>query len=210
MDGIHDLGGRAGFGSIEVEANEPTFHAPWESTAWRLLIGSIAALKAFNTDEYRHSIERIPPVEYLSARYYERVLTGVTTLLIEKGYVDLDDLERRAGGRFPIAQPVRPNSDDGIEAPATARFAVGDRVRVRDMHQPGHTRAPAYVHGREGIVVHVAPPFGYPDASAHGLPGRREPTYHVEFAAEELWGEDSETDTSVVVDLWESYLEAER
>ncbi|MEM6986371.1 MAG: SH3-like domain-containing protein [Pseudomonadota bacterium] len=49
-------------------------------------------------------------------------------------------------------------------------------MRVRDEHQPGHTRAPRYVRGREGRVVHVAPPFAFPDASAHGLPPRREAT----------------------------------
>jgi nitrile hydratase len=36
---------------------------------------------------------------------------------------------------------------------------------------------------------------------------RREPTYHVEFSAAELWAEAAEEGDSVVVDLWESYLE---
>jgi nitrile hydratase len=57
------------------------------------------------------------------------------------------------------------------------------------------------------VVTHVAPCFSYPDASAHGLPPRSEPTYHVEFAAAELWGEGAEERVSVFVDLWESYLE---
>ena len=55
--------------------------------------------------------------------------------------------------------------------------------------------------------MHVAPPFTYPDANAHGLPVRREPTYHVEFAAAELWANAAGAADSVVVDLWESYLE---
>ena len=32
-------------------------------------------------------------------------------------------------------------------------FAVGDRVRVRKLHQPGHTRAPAYVRGHVGVIA---------------------------------------------------------
>ena len=211
MDGIYDLGGVVGFGAVTVEADEPTFHEPWESTAFRLLIGSVQTLQAFNVDEYRHSIERIDPVRYLDSRYYERVLTGVTTLLIEKGFLSLAEIEERVGGPFPLARPARPNIHDGhkgsIDDPAKPRFSLGDRIRVRENHQPGHTRVPKYVRGRTGIVAHVAPAFSYPDASAHGLPTRREPTYHVAFSAVELWGEAAEAGVTILVDLWESYLQ---
>jgi len=207
MDGIYDLGGMAGFGPVAVEADEPTFHEPWEATAFRLNIASIATLGAYNVDEYRHAIERMDPVHYLQARYYERVLTGVATLLVEKGILGLAELEEVAGGRFPLARPPRSNADDGRRDPGAARFSLGAHVRVRDVHQPGHTRVPRYVRGRSGVVVHVAPPFTYPDASAHGLPVRREPTYHVEFAGAELWAKDAQATDAVVVDLWESYLE---
>jgi nitrile hydratase beta subunit len=209
MDGIYDLGGMAGFGPISVEANEPTFHESWEATAFRLNVASILMLRAYNVDEYRHAIERMDPVHYLQARYYERVLTGVATLLVEKGILGLSELEERAGGRFPLARAPRANPDDARKEPGTPRFALGARVRVRDVHQPGHTRVPRYVRGRSGVVVHVAPPFAYPDANAHGLPGRLEPTYHVEFATAELWADDAEEADSVVVDLWETYLEEE-
>ena len=68
MDGIHDLGGMAGFGSLELEPNEPTFHEPWEAIAFRLNIASAAILRNYNTDEYRHAIEPMDPVHYLQAR----------------------------------------------------------------------------------------------------------------------------------------------
>ena len=117
------------------------------------------------------------------------------------------ELEERAGGRFPLARLPRPNAEDGRVESAQPRFSVGARVLVRDAHQPGHTRAPKYVRSHSGVVVHVAPGFTYPDANAHGLPIRREPTYHVEFEAAELWAQDAEAADSIVVDLWESYLE---
>ena len=79
---------------------------------------------------------------------------------------------------------------------------------VRDVHVKGHTRVPRYVRGKSGIVIHVAPPYSLPDAAAHGHPPRHEPTYHVEFAAHDLWGRNADANVSVVVDLWESYLEA--
>ena len=139
MNGIHDLGGMAGFGPVEVEADEPTFHEAWEATAFRINVASIALLRAYNTDAYRHAVERMVPLHYLQARYYERVLPGAASLLVEKGILDLAELEARAGGRFPLALPERPNADDGRAQPKQTRFAVGDRVRVRALRQPGES-----------------------------------------------------------------------
>lgn len=208
MDGIHDLGGTTGFGEVVVERNEPVFHEPWEALAFGLNALAVIVLRAYNVDEYRHSVERMEPAEYLAAAYYERMLTGVTTLLIEKGIVDHRDLEARAGGRVPISRPVTDPSPDGRTSSGRARFAAGDRVRVRDLHPIGHTRVPRYVRGRAGVVVHVAPPFSFPDAVAHSLPARKENTYHVLFRSEQLWTEAAGSNETVVVDLWESYLEA--
>ena len=30
MNGVHDMGGMDGFGKVEPEPNEPTFHERWE------------------------------------------------------------------------------------------------------------------------------------------------------------------------------------
>ena len=208
MDGIHDLGGMMGFGPIEPEADEPTFHEPWEARAFALNVLGIVALRAYNVDEYRHAVERIEPRHYLAAPYYERVLTAAATLLVEKGVVTHAELEARAGGPFPLARPVAERAPADVPAPVHGRFAVGDRVRVRDIRPAGHTRVPRYVCGKPGAVLHVAPAFSFPDAAAHGLAPRAEPTYHVRFAARDLWGDAAEDHASVVVDLWETYLEA--
>ncbi len=207
MDGIHDLGGMEGFGAIDVEADEPTFHERWHARVFALNGFGIGVLHAYNTDEYRHAVERMAPTDYLGASYYERMLTGVATLLVEKGTVDHATLEKIAGATFPLARPVADVSEGEVETPAAAGFAVGDRVRVRDAHFRGHTRVPRYCRGKQGVVLHVAPPFSFPDASAHGFSSRSEPTYHVEFEATELWGDEALAGESVVVDLWESYLE---
>jgi len=208
MDGVHDLGGMSGFGPVEVERGEPVFHERWEARIFALNALGIAVLRAYNTDEYRHAIERMEPSHYLTASYYERVLTGVATLLVEKGVVALGDLEARAGGPFPVARPASPARPATMPSGPGSRFAVGDAVVVRDVRPTGHTRVPRYVRGRRGVVVHVAPPFSFPDASAHGLPPRDEHTYHVRFEAAALWSDAAEPNASVVVDLWESYLEA--
>jgi nitrile hydratase len=207
VDGIHDLGGLVGFGAVEIEPDEPTFHEPWESVAFGLNILSIGVLRRYNADEYRHSIERMPPAHYLAASYYERTLTGVATLLVEKGVVTRADLEERAGGAFPLSQPAAAVESDGRAGTEGARFRVGDRVHVRDIHPAGHTRVPRYVRGVCGDVLRVTPPFRFPDASAHGLPERSEATYHVLFRAEDLWTDAAGSRETVVVDLWETYLE---
>ena len=207
MDGIHDLGGMSGFGSVEVERDEPVFHEPWEALAFALNLFGIGALGAYNPDEYRHSIERMDPFHYLAASYYERVLTGAATLLVEKGVVTRDELEARAGGPFPLSRPVAGQPTADLLPQPKARFSVGDRVRVRNIHPAGHTRVPRYVRGKCGVVVHVAPPFSFPDAAAHGQTHRDEHTYHVEFDARELWADAAGCNETMVVDLWDSYLE---
>jgi nitrile hydratase len=207
MDGVHDLGGMDGFGPVAIEADEPVFHEPWQALAFGLNVFAIAGLGAYNADEYRHAIERMDPAHYLAASYYERVLTGVATLLVEKGAVGHADLEARAGAAFPLARPVVERPTAALAPRPEARFSVGDRVAVRDIHPAGHTRVPRYVRGRSGVVLHVAPPFSFPDASAHDGVLRAEHTYHVEFAAVDLWADVAVPDDAVVVDLWDAYLE---
>lgn len=206
MDGIHDLGGMAGFGPVSVEPDEPVFHEAWEALAHALNALGIARLRAYNIDEYRHSIERMQPAHYLSASYYERVLTGVATLLVEKGVLTHQELEQRAGGAFPLALPVAERPTVDLQPQLQARFGAGALVKVRDIHPAGHTRVPRYVRGKGGTVLHVAPKFSFPDGAAHALAPRAEHTYHVAFNARDLWPE-AEAADSVVVDLWDSYLE---
>lgn len=207
MDGIHDLGGMSGFGPVEIERDEPVFHEPWEALAFSLNALGIAALRAYNADEYRHSVERMDPAHYLAASYYERVLTGVATLLVEKGVVTRAELEGRAGGPFPLSRPVADQPTADLRAQPQARFRIGDSVLVRNIHPAGHTRAPRYVRGKRGVVVHVAPKFSFPDAAAHGLTHRSEHTYHVEFDVRELWADAAGSNETVIVDLWDGYLE---
>ncbi|HET6794893.1 MAG TPA: nitrile hydratase subunit beta [Acidimicrobiales bacterium] len=209
MDGIHDLGGAEGFGPVEVEPAEPVFHEGWERRALGLTMASFV-IGLNNGGQFRHSIERMDPAHYLTSRYYEHWVTGVATRLVETQRVDRDELDRLAGGPFPLSRPSRP---DQPQAPAragggeAAMFAVGDVVRVRSWHPTGHTRCPRYTRGRVGVVVRVDPPASVPDVEAHFDRHRSEPVYCVRFEAGELWGEEQEGAT-VHVDLWQSYLEA--
>jgi nitrile hydratase beta subunit len=206
VDGIHDLGGMQGFGAVDHSPAEPVFHEPWEPVA-RALLSVVASAVKPSGGEFRHSIERMDPGHYLTSSYYEHWLTAAATLAVEHGLVTHSDLEARAGGRFPLSGPVlaSPVVDAGPDM-ATARFSVGDRIRVRDRHPPGHTRCPGYVRGKTGTVVRVDGTHSVPDIEAHGTGRRHEPTYSVRFDAVDLWG-DGQRGVTVNVDLWDSYLD---
>jgi nitrile hydratase len=204
MDGIHDLGGKQGYGPVVIEPDEPVFHEAWERRAARIVFGSFMVGR-FGGGEYRHAIERMAPAWYLTSPYYEHMLTGVATCLVEKGVVDRAELEARLGAPFDLATPASaPRLDDPGESVVTPAFAVGDTVRVRNVHPRGHTRCPDYVRGCAGTVVRVDGVFSVPDVEAHCDGRRKEPTYSVRFEGESLWGEPGDP---VHVDLWESYLE---
>lgn len=202
MDGMHDLGGRQGFGAIRYTRDAPAFHAAWE-----VRVNSLNALAVrrgiFNMDEYRHAIERMEPRHYLAASYYERSLTSLATLLVEKGIVTREELERRAGGFFPLAGPGAPGRSN---VPVRERFQPGDRVRVRADYVPGHVRMPGYIRGKAGVVVCESPAYPFPDAHAHGVEAQDEPTYDVRFRSEELWP-DSADAALVHAGVFQSYLE---
>ncbi len=202
MDGIHDLGGRQGFGPVRYTQNAKAFHAPWEVRVNGLYAFAVRR-GIFNMDEYRHAIERMEPRHYLSAGYYERTLTSLATLCVEKGVVTREELERRAGGRFPLAAPSAPGRGnvEGREA-----YQPGDRVRVRTHYVPGHVRMPGYIRGKTGVVVGVSPAYPFPDAHAHGIAAADEPTYDVRFDTRELWPESSDA-AFVHVGVFESYLQ---
>lgn len=206
MDGIHDLGGMQGFGAVDHSPAEPPFPGLWEAAA-RALMMIVSGAVDVSGGEFRHSIERMDPGHYLTSSYYEYWLTAAATLAVEHGLVTHAELDARAGGRFPLSGPVlAPSIADagpGVDEP---RFGVGDRVRVRDWHPPGHTRCPGYIRGKAGMVVRLDGNYSVPDIEAHGTARRHEPTYSVRFEATDLW-HDGQDGVSVHVDLWDSYLE---
>ena len=202
MDGVHDLGGRQGFGRVRYTLNAPAFHASWEVRV-NALYGHAVRRGIFNMDEYRHAIERMEPRHYLGAGYYERTLTSLATLCVEKGIVAREELERRAGGAFPLAAPSAPGRGN---APQRERFSPGDRVRVRLDFVPGHIRLPGYIRGKIGVVVSESPPYPFPDAHAHGIAAEDEPTYDVRFRSEDLWPNGADP-AMVHVGVFQSYLE---
>jgi nitrile hydratase subunit beta len=204
VDGVHDLGGLLGFGPVDRAPEEEAFHRSWEGRVFGMAIGSMMA-GLFGTPAFRHAIERMDAVHYLTSSYFEHWLTGLGTLLVETGTVSADELAAGTGS-FPLSRPVHP--DPVLFAgPADARFAAGDDVRVLDRHPTGHTRCPDYVRGHVGVVIRVDGPTNVPELEAHQGVLVTEPTYGVRFTCCELWGPDAGRGESVTVDLYDRYLE---
>lgn len=221
MKGIHDLGGMHGFGPVEVETDEPAFHARWEAAVFAMMFAASRAGATGNSDRFRHAIERIDPVAYLAHGYYGRWLGGIETLLVEAGLVDRDALTARAvaAGADPEARiasrpaaipdrpapAAEPTAIREVEAPP--RFAIGDAVRTVTDLPPGHSRLPDYARGRAGRIEALHGGWVFPDSNAHGHGEHPTHLYTVSFAGETLWGTAAETGTRVHLDLFEPYLE---
>lgn len=94
MDGIHDLGGMHGFGPIEREEDEPVFHHAWERRAFGVEFFTASRIGATG-DESRHAIERLDPVTYLTASYYEKWMLALELLLEEHDVLTRRQIEER-------------------------------------------------------------------------------------------------------------------
>jgi nitrile hydratase subunit beta len=205
MDGIHDMGGMDGFGRVQPEPNEPTFHADWERRVFGIVNG-VLRLTGVNIDEFRHAIERIPPARYLTSSYYERWLLAAETLLVERGIVTGEELKSLAQPeQISVALPAVSPRAVPAKRRLHARFKAGDRVKVRSTHPLGHTRSPRYVRGKIGVVRRVHGIYVFPDTNAHRAGEQRQHVYLVEFGARELWGRNDRA--RLMIDLWEDYLE---
>jgi nitrile hydratase len=217
MNGVHDIGGMHGMGPVVREADEPVFHERWEARVYALN-RALAALGKWNIDAGRHSIERIPPSDYLRISYYEKWLAGLVTRLEERGLVTRTELESgRPAPRAAKATPpltaervaATPTERGWFERQVNAvpRFAVGDRVRAKKINPTGHTRLPRYARGNVGVVDRIHGAHVFPDSNAHFHGENPQHLYSVRFAARELWGEEAAAHDSVYIDLWESYLD---
>ncbi len=216
MDGIHDLGGKQGFGPVDVGEKEEPFHAPWEAR----LYGIVRAMRQppeWNIDRFRHTRECIDPVDYLTRPYFDQWLQTYGALMIGSGIATAKELAmgRSESGAAKLGPPMAPEAVASASKASARfdradggapRFAIGDRVRTNSLGSTGHTRLPAYARGRIGEIIRHHGAHILPDLSARGIE-RAEALYTVAFAAAELWPEAASRRDHVFIDLWDSYLE---
>jgi nitrile hydratase len=217
MNGVHDMGGMHGFGPVQPEPNEPVFHAPWEGRVLALR-RAVGGWRRWNIDAGRHTIETLPPADYLRLSYYEKWLESTIKLVLGAGLVTRRELETgRRDPAVPAATP--PLTADKVlpaimaggptlrETSASPRFAAGQAVRARDINPVGHTRLPRYVRGRHGTIECDHGAHVFPDSNAKLEGENPQYLYTVRFAARELWGEAANPKDAIYLDLWEDYLD---
>lgn len=221
---VHDMGGRFGDGAVVPEPeSDPVFHEDWHGRALAVTLAA-GALGKWNIDISRHGRECLPPIDYASMSYYEKWLAGLTGLLVDADILSREELTagRAIGSSDLTSKRMDADKVAGVLAsggPADrpsdvpVAFKVGDRVRSRQVNgnrivDGGHTRLPSYAVGATGRIVMVHGTHVLPDSSAHRLGDAAEPLYAVAFAASELWVNPEHPKDEVVLDLWQSYLEA--
>jgi nitrile hydratase len=215
VNGVHDMGGQHGFGPTVPEPEGSPFHADWEARVHALVIASPTR---GNIDAGRHQREKIPGPTYLAMSYYERWFDALLQMLLADGVVSPAELT--SGQADPTAAKASPRLAAGDVTPtlsypgsyrredaAAPGFAVGDRVRARNLNPVGHTRLPRYARGRTGVIAQHHGAHVFPDSHAHGGGEDAQHLYTVRFTARELWGPDAPAKDSVSLDLWEPYLE---
>jgi nitrile hydratase subunit beta len=217
MNGIHDMGGMHGLGPVQIERDEPVFHAEWERRVFALNIAAGYAVK-WNIDMSRYAKEQMPAAEYLATGYYDHWLWGLEKLLVDAGAVTAEELATgRARTKAAGAAPLRaagvstfvhdPKPGARVDADVAPLFKPGDRVRTHNDHPVGHTRLPRYARGKHGVVDRDHGVFVFPDTNAMTRDKKPQHCYAVRFSAQELWGPAASPRDSVYVDLWDDHLD---
>lgn len=91
----------------------------------------------------------------------------------------------------------------------TAKFNVGDKVRVRHAHPPGHVRTPWYIRGHQGVVERLCGFYANPEELAYARPGQPKlPLYRVRFMQRDVWPDYTGQATDTVdIEIYQHWLE---
>ena len=219
MSKAHDMGGRLDPRRIDITSSNVKFKADWEKEVFAITL-ALGFSSLWNLDRSRYARESLEPQDYLQFGYFEKWLAGLINLLGENGIIK-DGKEsggnlKKSSFRILEAKNVKKLLHLGgptkRESTKEKKFNLGDTVSVRANNsntrvEKGHTRLPDYVKGMAGKVIAYHGSHVFPDANAHFLGESPEPLYSVEFKSEDLWDKCEHVEDTVVVDLWESYLE---
>jgi nitrile hydratase subunit beta len=222
MDGAHDMGGMHGFGRVVEPGSELAYHERWEPRIFAVQM--LVALQGLGAGPGGRVVrEEMDPPHYLAASYYERWLYSAEQRLLRRGTITRGEIEgvmERLEGGEPMPVHHDPAMAERMMAdlrtiypmdppPERVRFEPGQRVRVKRMHSAGHTRCPRYVRGAVGVIDDLRGADRLPDRAVYGEEVTPEPVYSVAFRSLDLWGPGEEAPWTVVLDLWDSYLEPE-
>jgi nitrile hydratase subunit beta len=210
------MGGMHGFGAVVVPGGDAVYHERWEPRVFAM--STLVGTERLGRGSGRAIREEMPPEAYLRASYYERWLWATEQRLLRKGTIAEGEVdawvERLRSGEEPTRR-IDPEQarhaltairmSEPLERAVDPRFGVGDTVRVKRMRPAGHTRCPRYVRGAAGVVERIQGGDAFPDIGPYK--GPVEPVYAVAFRSQDLFGPSAEGTWTVLLDLFESYLE---
>jgi nitrile hydratase len=216
MNGVHDMGGMQGLGSLDIEDNEPVFHESWEGRVYAFNRVLAPWGRGRNWGSFRYALESIPGPEYLTMSYYERWFTVHEQRALSSGLVTRDELENgHADANTPVPQLLDRSPSTGLgvsrlEMELPTDFAVGQQIRVKELNPPGHIRLPRYTRGKLGAIYSDNGVYASQDTDTNGqrLGDFPQHVFTVKFSSRELWGDAGHDKDSIFVDMWEDYIEA--
>jgi nitrile hydratase len=217
MNGVHDMGGMDGFGKVEAEPNEPTFHHDWEGRVLGI-VRVMGANAGLNIDTQRFARESLRPDVYLASSYYKKWFLAIEQQIVDSGIAGADEIAAGHSlrqspplkrGKFSVADVERIMVRGRFERDAAkpAIFKVGERVRTKNINPETHTRLPRYARGKTGVIERINGCHVFPDTNAEGKGDHPQWLYTVVFGARELWGDDADPTLTISIDAFEPYLE---
>mgnify|MGYP006276229635 CR=1 FL=1 len=220
----HDVGGLEGFGPIVNDQGDyHPFKEEWQRRMFGITMMAIGKGLVPSVDEFRWGVEQQTPEEYFRQSYFERWIDPVQRALFHNGELAPGELERRTqemAAGAPVPRAEDPAFADGFvqfcltcgpfskpPVPEEARFQVGQRVRVKDVEAPAHTRLPHYARGKTGVIERIQDLSVLPDVRATRNGEIWEHVYMIVFDAQEVFGSRAEPGQQLTLDVWESYIE---
>lgn len=93
MARVHDRGGRPGAGPVDKSEHDLSW---WEKRTDAIAMLLMSPQKrVMRVDELRRAIESMEPAAYEKSKYYERWLHAVETIMVEKGVLTREEIERK-------------------------------------------------------------------------------------------------------------------
>jgi hypothetical protein len=87
----HDLGGQPAGPIVRAEHEAE----PWQNLVTAMMYLLRDQCHLVRTDEMRRAIEDMPPEDYRRLEYFEKWAVGISTLVVEKGLMSREELDRR-------------------------------------------------------------------------------------------------------------------
>eukprot|EP01036_Dinobryon_divergens_P029641 gene29640-38766_t len=204
----HDIGGSVLFHD-RLNHDEKAL-LQWEKNVHALLVvlSSKSPHPLLTTDELRRGIESLDAAAYSTWSYYEKWVSSMCIMLLERGVILESELYEELDG------DSLSRSGSLNEVP---KFNPGDKIKIRSestrvrWRRP-HIRCPGYVFGSTGSIVKWIGHFRDPYYLAFRGPEKLQHLYSVSIPLANLWTvcpDDKAPSTGdfVVLDVYEDWLE---